>query len=62
MNRGVRDPWRLKSLPVPAPDDKLVLSPAPSLVNSMRNDWPELLVPDRNVPTELVLENCVEAP
>src|SRR5262249_11697627 len=52
MNRGVRDPWRLKSLPVPAPDSKLVLSPASSLVNSMKNDGPELLVPDRNVPVQ----------
>jgi putative SOS response-associated peptidase YedK len=47
MNPGERDPLRVKLLLVPAPDHNLVLSPASSLVNSVNNDGPELLVPDR---------------
>jgi hypothetical protein len=43
------DLLRLKSLLVPAPEDNLVLSPASSLVNSVNNDGPELVV----CPTEL---------
>jgi putative SOS response-associated peptidase YedK len=50
MNPGERDPLRLKSLLVPAPDDYLVLNPASSLVNSVKNDGPELLVRDRTIP------------
>jgi hypothetical protein len=45
MIPGERDPARLKSLPVPAADDSLVLSPASSLANSVKNNGPELLVP-----------------
>jgi putative SOS response-associated peptidase YedK len=50
MNPGERDPLRLKSLLVPAPDDNLVLSPASSLVNNVKNDGPELLIPGRAIP------------
>ena len=52
MNPGERNPSRLKSLLVPAPDDNLVLSPASSLVNNVKNDWPELLIPDRAIPVQ----------
>ena len=52
INPGERDPLRLKSLLVPAPDDNLVLRPASSLVNNVENDGPELLVPDSNVPMQ----------
>jgi putative SOS response-associated peptidase YedK len=52
MNSGERDPLRLKSLLVPAPDDWLVLSPASSLVNNVQNDGPELLVPNKTLPTQ----------
>jgi putative SOS response-associated peptidase YedK len=52
MNPGERDPLRLKSLLVPAPDDNLILSPASSLVNSVKNDGPELLIPDRAIPVQ----------
>lgn len=52
INPGERDPLRLKSLLVPAPDDNLVLSPASSLVNSVKNDGPELLIPDRAIPVQ----------
>jgi putative SOS response-associated peptidase YedK len=52
MNPAEKDPFRLKSLLVPAPDDDLVLSPASSLVNSVNNDGPELLVPDRTIPAQ----------
>jgi putative SOS response-associated peptidase YedK len=45
MIPGERDPARLKSLLVPAADDSLVLSPASSLANSVKNNGPELLVP-----------------
>jgi hypothetical protein len=44
MNPRAGDLLRLKSLLVPAPDDNLILSPASSLVNSVNNDGPELLV------------------
>ena len=49
MNPGERDPLRMNSLLVPAPDDHLVLSPATSLVNSVKYDGPELLAPDRTI-------------
>jgi len=52
INPGERDPLRLKSLLVPAPDDNLVLRPASFLVNNVEHDGPELLVPDRNVPMQ----------
>ena len=52
MNPGERDPLRLKALLIPAPDQDLVLSPASSLVNSVKNDGPELLIADRSVPVQ----------
>jgi putative SOS response-associated peptidase YedK len=52
MNPAEKDPFRWKSLLVPAPDDDLVLSPASSLVNSVNNDGPELLVADRTIPAQ----------
>ena len=48
----VRDPPRLKSQFMPAPDDNRVLSPASSLVNNVNNDGSELLVPDRTIPVQ----------
>jgi putative SOS response-associated peptidase YedK len=47
LNPGERDLLRLKALLTAAPDEDLVLSPASSLVNSVKNDGPELLKPDR---------------
>jgi hypothetical protein len=60
VNPGEPDGLRLKSLLVPAPDDILVLSPASSLVNSVNNDGPELLVPT-NYPgaVELILKSSI---
>jgi putative SOS response-associated peptidase YedK len=52
MNPAEKDPFRLKALLVPAPDDDLVLSPASSLVNTVNNDGPQLLVPDRTTPVQ----------
>jgi putative SOS response-associated peptidase YedK len=52
MNPGERDSLRLKSQLVPTPDDSLVVSPASSLVNNVKNDRLELLVPDRIVPVQ----------
>jgi putative SOS response-associated peptidase YedK len=52
MHHGERDPFRLKSLLVPVPDDWLVLSSATSLVNRVENDRPELLVPNRTLPMQ----------
>jgi len=49
MNPRERDLLQLKALLKPAPDEDLVLSPASSLVNSVKNDGPELLVPDRTI-------------
>jgi putative SOS response-associated peptidase YedK len=43
MNPLERYPLSLKRLLVPAPDDSLVASPASTLVNSVKNDRPELL-------------------
>jgi len=31
---------------IPAPDDLLLMRPASSLVNNVKNDGPELLIPD----------------
>jgi len=44
MNPLERNPLLLKGLLVPAPDDALMASPASPLVNSVKNDGPELLV------------------
>jgi len=43
-----REPQRssLKRLLIPAPDDILLMTPASSLANSVKNDGPELLIPD----------------
>jgi len=43
MNPLERDPSSLKRLLVPASDDSLIASPASPLVNSVKNDGPELL-------------------
>ena len=43
MNPLEKDPSLLKRLLVPAPDELLVAQPASTLVNSPRNDGPELL-------------------
>jgi putative SOS response-associated peptidase YedK len=43
MNPLEREPLSLKRLLVPAPDESLVASPASPLVNSLKNDGPELL-------------------
>jgi putative SOS response-associated peptidase YedK len=43
MNPREPDPLSLKRLLVPAPDDLLVLRPASLLVNSVKNEGPELL-------------------
>jgi putative SOS response-associated peptidase YedK len=44
MNALERYPISLKRLLVPAPDDSLIGTPASPLVNSVKNDAPELLV------------------
>jgi putative SOS response-associated peptidase YedK len=49
MNRIESEPSRLKGLLVPGPEKKLVITPASPLVNSVRNDGPELL-DDRGAP------------
>ena len=43
MNPNENDPKLLKSLLAPAPEEKLAVTPASSLVNSVKNDGPELL-------------------
>ena len=43
MNPRERDPLSLKRLLVSAPDDLLSIQPASPLVNSVKNDSPELL-------------------
>jgi putative SOS response-associated peptidase YedK len=43
MNLREPDPLSLKSLLVPAPDDLLLVRPASPLVNSVKNEGPELL-------------------
>jgi len=43
MNRHEPDPPSLKRLLVPAPDDLIVVRPASRLVNSVKNEGPELL-------------------
>jgi putative SOS response-associated peptidase YedK len=43
MNRNETEPRRLKGLLVPASEEKLVITPASPLVNSVKNDGPELL-------------------
>jgi putative SOS response-associated peptidase YedK len=43
MNPRERDPLSLKRLLVPAPADLLVMRPASPLVNSVKNDSPDLL-------------------
>lgn len=43
MNPRESDPLSLKSLLVPAPLDLLAMRPASPLVNSVKNDSPELL-------------------
>ena len=46
MNLREPDPLSLKRLLTPAPDDLLVVRPASPLVNSVKNEGPELLEPD----------------
>ena len=43
MNAREPDPLSLKRLLAPAPDDLLVVRPASPLVNSVKNEGPELL-------------------
>jgi putative SOS response-associated peptidase YedK len=43
MNWREPDPLSLKRLLLPAPDDLLVVQPVSSLVNSVKNEGPELL-------------------
>lgn len=43
MNPNEAQPIRLRSLLVPAPEEKLVITPASASVNSVKNDGPELL-------------------
>jgi putative SOS response-associated peptidase YedK len=43
MNPREREPVSLKRLLVPAPQDVLVMRPASSLVNSVKNEGPALL-------------------
>ena len=43
MNPRERDPLSLKRLLVPAPHDLLAMRPASPLVNSVKNEGPELL-------------------
>jgi putative SOS response-associated peptidase YedK len=43
MNGREPDPLLLKRLLMPAPDDLLVVRPASPLVNSVKNEGPELL-------------------
>ena len=43
MNRNEAEPRRLKGLLVPAPEERLLITPASPLVNSVKNDGPELL-------------------
>jgi putative SOS response-associated peptidase YedK len=44
MNPKEENPLSLKRLLVPAPLDLLVMQPASPLVNSVKNDRPELLL------------------
>src|SRR5262249_40216840 len=43
MNWNETEPSRLKGLLAPAREEKLVIAPASPLVNSVKNDGPELL-------------------
>jgi putative SOS response-associated peptidase YedK len=43
MNRNETEPSRLKGFLAPAPGEKLVITLASPLVNSVTNDGPELL-------------------
>jgi len=43
MNPNEAQPKRLKSLLLPAPEEELLITPASPLVNSAKNDGPELL-------------------
>ena len=43
MNPREEDPLSLERLLVPAPDDLLLMQPASPLVNSVKNEGPELL-------------------
>jgi putative SOS response-associated peptidase YedK len=49
MNPLERDPLPLERLLIPAPDDALIGSPASPLVNSVKNDGPELLAAPANL-------------
>jgi hypothetical protein len=59
MNPNESDPLRLKSLSVLAQGDRLVLSPASLLVNSVKNDGPELPVPYRTLPVSKSVTSLV---
>lgn len=53
MNPCDRDPLPTEIATVPAPGDNLIFGLASSLVNSVTNDGPELLVRDRPVAVQL---------
>jgi putative SOS response-associated peptidase YedK len=46
INPREPNPLSLKRLLIPAPDDLLLMRPASSLVNNVKNEGPELLIPD----------------
>jgi putative SOS response-associated peptidase YedK len=48
MNPNETNPQRLKSILAPAPEEMLLITPASPLVNSVKNDGPELLDADAN--------------
>jgi putative SOS response-associated peptidase YedK len=43
MHPNEAQPKNLRSLLAPAPEEKLIITPASPLVNSVKNDSPELL-------------------
>lgn len=50
LDPTLADPAELQGLLVPAPDDVLAMHPVSKLVNSVRNDSPELLTPLAELP------------
>lgn len=56
LDPDLPDPSELLGLLVPAPDDVLALIPVSKLVNNVRNDSPDLLVPLAELPPEQATE------
>lgn len=52
LDPGVPDPSELLGLLVPAPDDVLAMIPVSKLVNNVRNDTPDLVIPLADLPPE----------